>query len=426
MTHERGRSWKWWMCGVLLLATMLLYMDRMTLAVTATLLKDLIHLDDTRYGRVEAGFSYAFAFGGILFGFVADRVGPRRLYPVVLVGWSLAGLLSPLAVWEPVANALGTPGDPGSGEYCWLLLCRTMLGFFEAGHWPCALIAARNILTEADRPLGNSILQSGASLGAVLTPLIVEGFRLIHVPWQTPFVVIGAVGLLWAPLWFRLTRGSNVDARPAPAARAPDAPARRPGVVLFQFAMLAVIVIAISLTWQFHRAWQPKFLKEHRDYSELYANLFVSGYYLAADVGCLAFGALVSLLNRRMPVRFSRLVAFAGCAALTALAIVVPELARGPGLLLALLAIGAGSLGAHPQYYALAQELPTRHMGLLSGLLSAASWVAVGFMQGEMGAYIQRTGSYDLPMVLTGLAPLAGLAAMAAWVVASNRRSAAE
>jgi ACS family hexuronate transporter-like MFS transporter len=88
---------------------------------------------------------------------------------------------------------------------------------------------------------------------------------------------------------------------------------------------------------------------------------------------------------------------------------------RGPLLLVALVLVGAGALGAHPQYYALAQELPARHMGVLSGVLAATSWIAVGTMQGAMGDYIKRTGSYDLPLTVTGLAPLAGLLAMAAW-----------
>src|SRR5262245_31098996 len=114
MTAGPDRSWKWWVCGGLLLATMLLYMDRLTLAVTATLLKQTIPLDDARYGRLEECFSYAFAFGGILFGFIADRVGPRRLYPIVLAGWSVAGLATPAAVFPAVVDWLGDPGDPGS------------------------------------------------------------------------------------------------------------------------------------------------------------------------------------------------------------------------------------------------------------------------------------------------------------------------
>lgn len=418
-------SWKWWMCGALLLATMLNYMDRQTLSLTATQLKTEIGLDDGRYGTLEEWFSYAFAAGGIFFGFLADRVGPTRLYPAVLVGWSLAGVASPLASWPAIAAAFGDPGNPGEGEFRWLFLCRTVLGFCEAGHWPCALLTARNILTAAERPLGNSILQSGASLGAILTPLVIQAIRATGAPWQAPFFIIGIAGLAWVPLWFLLLRSGDLRYR-QPEAKAGGEPVR-PGRFLFQTLTLTTIVVTISLAWQFQRAWLPKYLKEFHHYSEATANYFTSGYYIVADVGCLFFGAVVTVLTaRRVPVRWARLVSFAGCAVLVALSVAVPFMESGPLLLVTLTLVGAGSLGAHPQYYALVQELPARHMGLLSGLLAALSWVAVGRMQGLIGEYIKRTGSYDLPLIATGLAPLAGLAVFAAWVALAGRNGDAD
>ena len=420
MTAGPGRSWKWWVCGALLLATMLNYMDRQTLSLTATQLKGEISLSDARYGALERWFSYAFAAGGIFFGFIADRIGPRRLYPVILVGWSIAGLATPAASWPAVAAALGDADDPGLGEFRWLFICRTVLGFCEAGHWPCALLTARNILTDTERPLGNSILQSGASLGAVLTPLVIQGIRAAGFPWQAPFLVIGVGGLFWVPLWFWLIRRGDLRHR-SPEARA-TGPDVHPLNAVIQFVALAVIVITISLAWQFQRAWLPKYLKEYHHYSEATANYFTSGYYLVADVGCLFFGAVVSVLTRyRMNVRWARLTSFAGCTALISLSALVPRLEPGPLLFAALLAVGAGALGAHPQYYALAQELPSRHMGVLSGVLAASSWVAVGYMQGSMGNYIQQTGSYDFPLIVTGLAPIAGLIAMACWIAVAPR-----
>src|SRR5262249_29884007 len=182
-----GAWWKWGVGGAPLVAPMLNHKDRPALSAHGTQLKGEINLDDDRYGKLEEWFSYAFAAGGIFFGLIADRVGPRRLYPVVLIGWSLAGIASPLANWPPIVTALGDPGIPGQGEFRWFFVCRTALGFFEAGHWPCALLTARNILTDKQRPLGNSILQSGASFGAVLTPLVIEAIRAAGAPWQGPF-----------------------------------------------------------------------------------------------------------------------------------------------------------------------------------------------------------------------------------------------
>lgn len=441
MSERRG-SWKWWVCGALLLATMLNYMDRQTLALSASQLKiNGMNLTDARYGVLERWFSYAFAVGSIFFGFVADRLGPRRVYPVVLIGWSVAGIASPLASLPWVVSVVGDPsgwvsefihawadiplagfvarplvddGQPGLGEYRWLFACRTMLGGFEAGHWPCALLTARNILSATQRPLGNSILQSGASLGAVLTPLVIEAIRATGAPWQAPFLIIGVAGLAWVPLWRWLIRPT--DLHDAPPQKVTAGEPVNPVRLVFQFVVLATIVITIALAWQFQRAWLPKYLKEFHHYSEAEANYFTSGYYLVADVGCLFFGAVVSFLTARaMDVRRARLISFAGCAALVALSALVPLMDRGPLLLIALVAVGAGALGAHPQYYALSQELPARHMGVLSGTLAASSWVAVGTMQGMIGNYIQRTGSYDWPLVVTGLAPLVGLAAMGAW-----------
>jgi hypothetical protein len=96
----------------------------LALSLTATQLKSEISLDDGRYGNLEEWFSYAFAAGGIFFGFIADRVGPRRLYPAVLTSWSLAGVASPLASWPVIAEVFGEPqvpvrtaGDPfGTGQ----------------------------------------------------------------------------------------------------------------------------------------------------------------------------------------------------------------------------------------------------------------------------------------------------------------------
>src|SRR5262249_7313856 len=122
-----------------------------------------------------------------------------------------------------------------------------------------------------------------------------------------------------------------------------------------------------------------------------------------------------------VPVHWARLVSLTGCAGLVALSVVIPSLDSGPLLLVALVLVGAGSLGAHPQYYALVQELPARHMGVLSGLLAAASWVVVGRMQGAIGEYIKQTGSYDLPLIATGLTPLAGVALLTGWVALASR-----
>src|SRR5271167_2087613 len=152
--HEPEASLRiWGICVLMLLATMINYMDRLALSQQATEICIELDLTNEDYARIEKGFGIAFAVGGIVTGLAADRISPRWLYPVVLLGWSSVGFATG---W--VTN------------YTELLVCRVLLGFFEAGQWPCALVTAQRMLSRRDRGLGNSIIQSGASLGAIFTP----------------------------------------------------------------------------------------------------------------------------------------------------------------------------------------------------------------------------------------------------------------
>src|SRR5919198_6559957 len=87
----RGPAWKWWVCGLLLLATMLNYMDRLTLNQLAKRIKDGLLLTNEQYGQIEGAFGVAFALGALLFGWGADRWNVRGLYAFALLAWSAAG-----------------------------------------------------------------------------------------------------------------------------------------------------------------------------------------------------------------------------------------------------------------------------------------------------------------------------------------------
>ena len=406
-------SWKWWVCGALLLATFLNYVDRQALSETATELKARYSLHDERYGLVERWFSYAFAVGSILFGLLADRFGPRRLYPVVLTGWSLAGIATAFAGSPDATALLESPGDDaGTGTFRWLLGCRTILGLFEAGHWPCALITARQILEAKDRPFGNGILQSGASAGAVVTPLFVLLVRSFGGGWEVVFWSVGLAGLCGCRSGSRWFVAATSTARPQPPLTVTRV--LRGWEFVRRFIALGIVVTVLGLSWQFIRAWLPKYLKENLGYSSAGSGWTVAGYYIAADLGCLLAGYLVKrMAGRGRAVHAGRILVYAGWCGLTALAVLIPLVSGNPWLLTPILMlVGAGILGLHPVYYALAQELPAKHMGFLSGVLASMTWFTVGAAQGAIGAHIRATGDYTPGFIVAGLAPLVGLVAL--------------
>src|ERR1700712_4532938 len=85
-------SWRWWVTGLLLLATTINYMDRTALAGASVRVTQELGLNDAQYGDFEWAFGWAFAAGSLVFGFLADRYRIYLLYPAILVAWSLTGM----------------------------------------------------------------------------------------------------------------------------------------------------------------------------------------------------------------------------------------------------------------------------------------------------------------------------------------------
>lgn len=464
--HAAADRKKWVVCGMLLLALVLNYMDRQTLSLTITAIERQTQISNTQYGQLERGFGYAFAVGGLVFGLMADKLSVRWLYPLVLLGWSAAGVATGFAdrfgpLLMPLAKQLsGVPwisgfiavrGSPDvepdvSPPYIGFLFCRIVLGFFEAGQWPCALVTTQRLLSAADRPFGNSILQSGASLGAILTPFVImvfDPFAGAPLPpvaaltaeqlaqlgwWRMPYVVIGLLGLLWVFPWLMLVGPNDLkirdDSAGGPVEPRDSANADRPFMeeptaawLLFRTARrllaLVVVVVVINATWQFFRAWLPKMLEQHYGYSPNAVRWFVPAYYIATDIGCIAAGLAVKLLARNhWNIHTARVATFTVCALLTSLSTVAASLPAGLPLLGLLLVIGFGALGLFPNYYSFTQEISTRFQGRVSGSLAFITWVVSGEMQARIGKHIDATGSYATGVFWIGLAPLAGSLAL--------------
>ena len=399
---NRPSTWKWTICGLLLLASAINYMDRQTLANASVRITKEFHLTQAQYGNIEAVFAYAFAAGSVVFGWLADRFSVRWLYAGVLTMWSLAGLATGFVHNEHE-----------------LLCCRMLLGFFEAGHWPCGVRTTRALLDPRERSLGNGVLQSGTSVGAIVTPLIMSGLMTRELgSWRMAFQAVGAAGFVWLALWFVLVRKADLPApERSPASRTPGAD---PGLwrIVFSRRMLVIflVIASINTTWQILRAWLPKILQEGRGYSESETLYFTSAWYLATDLGCLGAGALaVWLGRRRLSVYAARLAVFAGCGALCAACALTPLLDKGWILLAVLLLAGAGALGVFPIYHAFTQDLSARHQGKITGLAGVVAWVLPAQAQKLFGSLADRTHSFDLGLVLAAFLPLLAALPLSWW-----------
>ena len=72
-----------------------------------------------QYAELESVFSGWRRYRRLFTSFIVDRVSVRLVYPLMVVGWSAAGILTGFA-----------------GSFWILLTARFLLGLFEAGNWP--------------------------------------------------------------------------------------------------------------------------------------------------------------------------------------------------------------------------------------------------------------------------------------------------
>jgi MFS transporter, ACS family, aldohexuronate transporter len=203
----RANRWAWGLCWLMFASTVLNYMDRQTIAQVSGQIRETFGIAGYKdFGWVLSAFIMTYALFQVPAGYLVDRWDLRWSYAAAVAWWSLAA----------VATAL----VPSLG---WLIACRALLGVGESFNWPCALRVTARVLPPADRGLGNGIFNSGAAVGAVVTPLVVA-FLTPKFGWRTTFLVIGSAGFVWVAAWLFLVQGqerrllSRPDRREDPSA----------------------------------------------------------------------------------------------------------------------------------------------------------------------------------------------------------------
>ena len=405
--NPEGNAWKWWICSLLLLATTLNYMDRQALALSKTSIRDDIGMDDAQYGELIFIFNIGFGLGALLFGWLVDKVSLRWLYAVLVFAWSTVGFFTGFAT-AIVA----------------LMVCRLLLGLFEAGNWPCGIMTVKRVLPPEQRSLGNGVFQSGTALGAVLMPLFLMLVFEFTDPadkraWQIPFRIVGAVGLIWVFLWLGTVPSHRLDVPPQAADGRKEEGSYWELWRNRRFLVMMVVIVCVNVPWRTFAEWLPSFLEEGKGYSKNTTRLYTSAYYLAADTGSILAGIITLWLARRGRSLFSsRMFSFALCASLTVLTIAAVLLPAGWLLLIVLLLIGFGALGSFSSYFAFSQDVSVKHQGKVTGTLGLINSLCMGGMALLQGRTIKAekavdaSRAYDLAIGLTGLAPLLGVLAV--------------
>lgn len=213
-------NWRWWMCGMLFVATTVNYLDRQVLSLTwDEFIKPEFHWDESHYGTITSIFSIVYAVCMLFAGRFIDWLGTKKGYLWAIGIWS-AGACAHAAcgkiteVWLGLNSAAELVSATGAAVtliatismWCFIV-ARCVLALGEAGNFPAAIKVTAEYFPKKDRAYATSIFNAGASIGALVAPLTIpllaKYFQSIGVGngWEMAFIVIGALGFIWMGFW---------------------------------------------------------------------------------------------------------------------------------------------------------------------------------------------------------------------------------
>jgi ACS family hexuronate transporter-like MFS transporter len=294
------RGLRWWIVGLIFLATLINYIDRLTISVLAPVITRDLGLTNTEFGGILTWFLLAYTISQGLSGKLYDRVGTKRGFVCSIIVWSVA------AMAHALARGLAS-----------LSVFRFILGLGEAGNWPGAAKTVAEWFPIRERAFGMAIFNSGAAIGSVVAPPLIVWLSLTY-GWQTTFIVTGSLGFVWLLLWLLFYQTPDHHewlseqerrlilegqrTKPIPGAASTELAAAPRWRELLRYRQVWAIVLARFLTdpvWWLYISWLPKYLADARGFSLVKIGLFAWVPYVAADAGSLSGGWLSGYLISR-------------------------------------------------------------------------------------------------------------------------------
>jgi ACS family glucarate transporter-like MFS transporter len=184
---------RWRVAGLLFFISVITYIDRVNISVTARQMMPALGLTEVQMGYVFTAFVFGYALCQIPGGWLGDRWGARRVLTAAVIWWSIFTALTAIAATLPLASLTGVLGS--------LLLVRFLIGVGEAAALPNFNRAVANWLAPTERGLGISLAITGIGFGSAVTPPI-TAWLMVNFGWQMVFYVSAVLGLAAATAWF--------------------------------------------------------------------------------------------------------------------------------------------------------------------------------------------------------------------------------
>jgi ACS family hexuronate transporter-like MFS transporter len=404
---------RWWIAGLLAVATGLNYLDRQSFPVVVGEIKKEIPLTNEQYSQLTSLFLLAYAIMYAGGGRILDWLGTRLGYAVMIVWWSAANVLT-----GTVSSVFG------------LGVFRFLLGMGEGGGFPGSGKAVAEWFPPKERSLAFGIFNTGSSVGAVMAPPLIA-LIVSLLGWRWVFYITGSIGFLWAWIWLKLYQPPDrnrfisaaereyiTTALAAGSSSGVGEPASRiRWLSLFAYRQVWGLMAAKFLTdsaWYFFIFWLPKYLSDVRQLNIKEIGYFAWIPFAFAGAGSLVGGWLSSFLIRRnFSLDRSRKIALGISAALMPVALFIVASPLSFAIVFFSVAMFAHQFWSSNVQTLPADIFPANVVGSVEGLLGSAGSFG-GMLFGLLVGRLIGEHGYGPAFIMAGvLHPLAFVVVLA-------------
>ncbi|WPP01539.1 MFS transporter [Pseudomonas sp. HR96] len=385
---------RWFMLSLLLVATIINYVDRVNISIAAPFMAKDLGLDKIQMGLIFSAFAWTYAFALVPAGFIADRFGSRFTYGVSLLSWSAVTVCQGLA-----------------GGFTSLFGLRLAIGVMEAPAFPANTRAVAVWFPARERGMASSIYVCGQYLGTALFTGALLWLATTY-DWRHVFYSTGIAGILFGGLWLWIYRDPLSCKKVSKEelqyiedggglVKSSQERTRfnwRQITELFRYRQIWAICIgkfASTSALYFFLTWFPTYLIEERHLTTIKVGIFAVMPFIGATVGILLAGIVSDMLIRRgVSLSFARKLPLV-VGSMLGMSIVLINFTDSNVVCIAILTVAFFAQGiASASWAAVAEVAPKELIGLTGGVTSLAANIGGIVTPIVIGAIVHETGSF--------------------------------
>ena len=179
------------------------YIDRGAISYGQGAIIQEFGFDKIAWGAVLGYFGYGYLFGSLFGGILSDKKGPKFVWMVIGISWSIFVMATAIA--GNVGQALF-----GGSALAGFAMVRILFGFSEGPMFSTINKTNANWAAPKERGIAASIGLLGTPLGALLTAPVAVGLLSIA-SWKFVFILLGALGFVWIIIWSKMFKDMPED-----------------------------------------------------------------------------------------------------------------------------------------------------------------------------------------------------------------------